>query len=221
MEQRTALITCSDRYMGPVLVEKFLDLGFHVIRHKSTELSEESVNNLVFSVAPIHLLIANFAESPMSSSVSDINNDEWIDLFNKLVHPLMYFVRAITPHMLERQSGKIIAITSAAPLRGVPNNSAYCAARGAQNSFIKAVGLELARKNIQVNAIAQNYIKNETYYPDGFISTDKFRDHVKRNVPTQSVGSAEETAALAAYLANKNCKHIVGQVIPLAGGWTT
>ena len=221
MEQRTALITCSDRYMGPVLVEKFLDLGFHVIRHKSTELSEESVNNLVFSGAPIHLLIANFAESPMSSSVSDINSDEWTDLFNKLVHPLMYFVRAITPHMLERQSGKIIAITSAAPLRGVPNNSAYCAARGAQNSFIKAVGLELARKNIQVNAIAQNYIKNETYYPDGFISTDKFRDHVKRNVPTQSVGSAEETAALAAYLANKNCKHIVGQVIPLAGGWTT
>ena len=221
MTQRTALITCSELYMGPVLVKKFMDLGFHVLCHKSTELSEDKIHNLVFSANPIHLLLANFAELPMPSSVSDIDTEDWRQLFNSLVHPLMYFVRAVTPQMLERKSGKIIAITSAAPLRGIPNNSAYCSARGAQNSFVKAVGLELARENIQVNAIAQNYIKNSTYYPDDFINTEKFRNHVKRNVPTQAVGSAEETAELAAYLAHEDCRHIVGQIIPLSGGWVT
>ena len=89
-----------------------------------------------------------------------LSKDDWNKLINSLVHPLMYLVRAVTPQMIERKSGKIIAITSAAPLKGIPNNAAYCAARGAQNGFIKAAGLELARSNVQVNAIAQNYINN-------------------------------------------------------------
>ena len=106
MEQRTALITCSELYMGPVLVKKFMDLGFNVICHKSTELSEEKIHNLVFSSNPIHLLLANFAELPMPSSVSDINTEDWGHLFNTLVHPLMFFVRAVTPQMLQRKSGR-------------------------------------------------------------------------------------------------------------------
>ncbi len=76
--------------------------------------------------------------------------------------------------MKERQSGKIVAVTSAAPLRGIPNTSGYCAARGAQNAFIRAIGLELAKFNIQVNAIAQNYVRNETYYPDTLLQNEKF-----------------------------------------------
>ena len=83
------------------------------------------------------------------------------------------------------------------------------------------MGLELARANIQVNAIAQNYINNNTYYPDDLLDDAKFIDHVKRNVPTNKVGAAEETAELAAYLASDQCQHMVGQVIPLAGGWVT
>ena len=133
----------------------------------------------------------------------------------------MYLIRAVTPQMLDRQAGKIIAVTSAAPLKGIANNTAYCAARGAQNGFIKAVGLELARSNIQVNAIAQNYINNNTYYPDDILDNEKFLAHIKRNVPTNKIGPANETAELAAYLASEDCSHMVGQVIPLAGGWVT
>jgi 2-keto-3-deoxy-L-fuconate dehydrogenase len=66
----------------------------------------------------------------------------------------MYISRAVVPQMLARKSGKIIAVTSAAPVKGLANNSAYCSARGAQNAFIKSIGLELARSNIQANAIS-------------------------------------------------------------------
>jgi 2-keto-3-deoxy-L-fuconate dehydrogenase len=166
-------------------------------------------------------LVANLAEPPMSGPVQNIQNDDWQKLFDSLVNPLMYLVRAITPQMVERGSGKIIGVTSAAPLKGIANNAAYCAARGAQNAFLKAVGLELARNNVQVNAIAQNYINNDTYYPDEFLGNTKFLDHVKRNVPTNKIGAAQETAELAAYLASENCNHMVAQVIPLSGGWVT
>ena len=219
--KRTALITCVDRYMGNAIQEKFESLGINVVTGNSPMTTEIEVNELVSNAGHIDILIANLAEPPMTGPVQNIQNDDWNKLFDALVHPLMFLVRAVAPQMLGRKSGKIIAVTSAAPLKGIANNAAYCAARGAQNGFIKAVGLEMARSNIHVNAIAQNYINNDTYYPDDILDDEKFLDHVKRNVPTSKIGSAAETAELAAYLASENCNHMVGQVIPLAGGWVT
>lgn len=221
MSTRTALVTCTDRYMGRAITQKFEELGIDVKTGPAEMRSEGEVNELLESVGKVDILVANLAEPPMTGPVQNIDNENWNLLFDSLVHPLMYLVRAVTPQMLERGEGKIIAITSAAPLRGIPNNAAYCAARGAQNGFIKAVGLELARNNIQVNAIAQNYINNDTYYPDDILDNEKFLDHVRRNVPTNKIGAARETAQLAAYLAREDCTHMVGQVIPLAGGWAT
>ena len=221
MENRTALITCADRYMGGVIKDKFESIGIKVITGSYPMESQESVEALIASANEIDILVANLAEPPMSGPVQNIQNDDWQKLFDSLVNPLMYLVRAITPQMVERGSGKIIGVTSAAPLKGIANNAAYCAARGAQNAFLKAVGLELARNNVQVNAIAQNYINNDTYYPDEFLGNTKFLDHGKRNVPTNKIGAAQETAELAAYLASENCNHMVAQVIPLSGGWVT
>ena len=221
MTKRIALITCIDRYMGQAIREKFVEIGIEVVTGDSPMTSEAEVTELVSKAGRIDILVANLAEPPMTGPVQKIDNDDWNKLFDTLVHPLMYLVRAVTPQMLERRSGKIIAITSAAPLKGIANNAAYCAARGAQNGFIKAIGLELARNNIQVNAIAQNYINNNTYYPDDILDNAKFLDHVKRNVPTNKIGAASETAELAAYLASEQCNHMVGQLIPLSGGWVT
>ena len=221
MTERTALITCVDRYMGRAIQAKFEAIGITVVTGDYPMTTERDCEDLVAAAGQVDILVANLAEPPMTGPVQNIDNGDWNTLFDALVHPLMYLVRAVTPQMLDRQSDKIIAVTSAAPLRGIPNNAVYCAARGAQNGFIKAVGLELARANIQVNAIAQNYIINNTYYPDDILDNTKFLDHVKRNVPTNKVGAAEETAELVAYLASETCTHMVGQIIPLAGGWAT
>lgn len=221
MPARRALITSSDKYMGPAIAAKFGGMGIDVVRAEGPLRTEDDCAALVEEAGAIDILVANLAEPPMTGPVQDIRNEDWTALFDALVHPLMYLTRAATPAMIERGSGKIIAVTSAAPLRGIPNHAAYCAARGAQNAFIKAVGLELARAGVQANAIAQNYINNNVYYPDDILENAKFLDHVRRNVPTNKVGAAEETAELAAYLASENSSHMVGQIIPLAGGWTT
>ncbi|MDC1311916.1 SDR family oxidoreductase [Burkholderiales bacterium] len=221
MRQRTVLVTCVDRYMGEAIAKRFTELDYRVITDKQPLLAESQCEELIRSVGSVDILVANLAEPPKSSPVQDIRNEDWRTLFSALVDPLMFLVRAVSPQMLDRKAGKIIAVTSAAPLRGLANNAAYCAARGAQNAFIKAVGLELARSNVHVNAIAQNYINNNTYYPDHLLDDKRFLDHVRRNVPTNQIGSPEETSELAAYLASEKCNHMVGQIIPLAGGWTT
>ena len=111
------------------------------------------------------------------------------------------------------------AITSAAPLKGLPGSAAYCAARGAQNAFIKAVGLEFAAQNVQINAIAQNYVSNPVYYPDELVQSERFQKHLARNVPIRRVARPEEQAEFALFLASNNSDFFVGQIFPFSGGW--
>ncbi|TQV78134.1 SDR family oxidoreductase [Exilibacterium tricleocarpae] len=213
------VVTAADRYMGPAIAARFGAAGAEIVADTGALASAADVEALAQRAGPTDVLIANFAQPPLTAAVDTIEDGDWFALFDSLVHPLMRVVRHFAGAMKEAGSGKIIAITSAAPLRGIPHASGYCAARGAQNAFIRAVGLELAKFNVQVNAIAQNYIKNDTYYPEGFITTDKFKAHLQQMVPAKRVGEAGETAELALYLALPRTRHMVGQVIPLAGGW--
>jgi len=220
-KNKRVLVTTSNRYMGPDIATRFEEEGAEVIRSENRLLDQQSVDELVASVGDIDILVANFAEPPRTAPVEKITDEDWFVLFDTLVHPLMRTVRGFAGAMKVRQSGKIIAVTSAAPLRGIPNTAGYCAARGAQNAFVRAVGLELAKSNVQFNAIAQNYISNDTYYPDDFVANDKFKAHLNSFVPTKKVADGAETAELALYLASDFCTHMVGQVIPFAGGWAT
>lgn len=221
LKNKRVLVTTANRYMGPAIAARFEEEGATVIKSDNRLLDQASVDEVAASAGDIDILIANFAEPPRTAPVNDISDDDWFLLFDTLVHPLMRSVRKFSESMKKRKSGKIIAITSAAPLRGIPNASGYCAARGAQNAFVRAVGLELAKANVQVNAIAQNYVSNDTYYSDEFVRNDKFLEHLNTHVPTKKVAEAEETAELALYLASDRCTHIVGQVIPFSGGWAT
>ena len=133
----------------------------------------------------------------------------------------MSLVRHFAPAMAGAGAGKIIALTSAAPLRGIPGSAAYCAARGAQNAFIKAVGLEFADRNVQINAIAQNYVSNPVYYPDDLVATERFQKHLARNVPRGRIATADEQAAFACFLASDESDFFVGQIFPFSGGWAT
>ncbi len=218
---KRVLITCADQYMGPAIKQLFEDEGAELTASENLLLDQVSVDNLIKEAGAVDVLVANFAEPPRSAAVEQIDDADWQVLFEKLVHPLMRIIRAVTPQMKERGQGKIVAVTSAAPLRGIPFNTAYCAARGAQNAFIRAVGLELAKFNIQVNAIAQNYVRNNTYYSDELMQDDKFQQSVKKVVPTKRVAESSETAKLALFLSSEGCNHLVGQIIPMAGGWAT
>ena len=218
---KRVLITCADQYMGPAISRLFKAEGGHLVTSENPLLDQESVDELIKGAGSVDILVANFSEPPRTAPVDRIDDEDWHVLFDKLVHPLMRIVRAVTPQMKERQSGKIVAVTSAAPLRGIPNTSGYCAARGAQNAFIRAIGLELAKFNIQVNAIAQNYVRNETYYPDTLLQNEKFLQHVQTMVPSKRVAESSETAELALFLASDGCRHLIGQIVPLAGGWAT
>ncbi len=218
---RRVLVTQAREYMGPAIVARFREAGASVVADDSDLRELDAAARIVASAEPLDVLVANLAEPPRQATVDRIEDADWDRLFQRLVHPLMRLVRAAAPGMVERGHGKMVAVTSAAPLRGIPKASAYCAARGAQNAFVRAVGLELAPRNVQVNAIAQNYVENDTYYPAELLASERFRGHLERNVPSKRVAKGHETAELALFLASAASDFMVGQVVPFAGGWVT
>lgn len=205
--------------MGPAICALFRSEGAAVQADDRDLTLPDACERAVADAGELDILIANLAHLPRSTPVGEIVDADWTSLFDTLVHPLMRLVRAVAPTMVARRRGKIVAITSAAPLRGIAGASAYCAARGAQNAFVRAVGLELAPHNVQVNAVAQNYVRNATYYPAELVESERFRKHLARNVPAGRVAEGHESAELALFLASAASDFLVGQAIPLAGGW--
>lgn len=219
---KRVLITEADRYMGPDITTLFTKEGADVVADTRNLSVDGAVDQALDDAGEIDILIANLAETDQKMTfLNDLREEDWFGFFDHLAHPLMRLIRKAVPPMCDRKSGKVVAITSAAPLRGIPGASAYCAARGAQNAFIRAVGIEVARFNVQVNAIAQNYVENEAYYPPDLLANDEMMAKMLKVIPAKRLAKGSETAELALFLASENSNFIVGQVIPFAGGWVT
>lgn len=223
LKGRRALVTHSQTYMGPAIRELFEAEGAIVTASDADLTVAGACEAAVESAGEVDILVANLVErESLTWDFADkIADADWLGFFDDLVHPLMRLTRAVLPQMMVRKAGKIVAVTSAAPLRGIPKAAGYCAARGAQNAFVRAAGLEIARHNIQMNAIAQNYIENPTYYTEKMLADEELMKRMMKVIPARRLGKGYETAELALFLASENSNFIVGQIIPFAGGWTT
>lgn len=135
-----------------------------------------------------------------------------------LVAPFRLSAAAV-PSMKARGAGKILFVTSAAPLRGLANYSIYASARGAANSLVVSLARELAPHNIQVNALAPNYVESPTYFPPELLADAKTRARILGNVPLGRLGRPEEAGATLAFLASDAADFMTGLVLPFAGGW--
>lgn len=220
VEGKRILVTQADRFMGPVIARRLRNEGAEVIEDSTVPRGIDGGRAIAQRHGTVDVLVANLAMPPHPSLVDETTDADWHALFDALVHPLMGLVGTTARFMKAAGGGRIIGMSSAAPLRGIPKNSAYCAARGAQNAYLRAVGLELARNDILVCAIAQNYVANDTYYPPGLTEDERFLERMRAVVPAGRVGDPEETAALALFLASE-AAFMPGQIFPLAGGWTT
>lgn len=214
-------VTQAASFMGPAICEALAQHGAIVIAN-TEPLTEVGAAAAVISAAGVvDVLVANLALSAPTSLATESTEAEWRDTFAALVDPLPRLFRAVLPQMIERRAGKILVIGSASALRGMKRSSTYSAARGAQLAYVQSVGIEVALHNVQVNAIAQNFVENPTYFPAEVQANPRFQDRLKREVPLGRLVSAKEDAAFAAYLCSEAANCFVGQVFPVCGGWVT
>jgi 2-keto-3-deoxy-L-fuconate dehydrogenase len=235
--------------MGPAITEEFCREGASVALHDRDEAAvkpyaaiaerlgrdvlslagdlshsgeaERAVEAVVARFGRLDILVNNNAHPPSGSPVEDITDAAWREMMARLLDEPFFCLRAALRVMRPAGHGKIINMSSAAAFPGLPNYAAYTAARAGVNGLTKAVGREVAGAGIQVNAIAQNYVENPTYFPPALTGDPVRLARMVKNIPAGRLARSEESARLAVYLASEDADFFIGQVIPFAGGWVT
>jgi 2-keto-3-deoxy-L-fuconate dehydrogenase len=219
LQDKRVLITQADAFMGPALCEAFARHGAVIVASAEPLLDPAAPAEVVAAAGRIDVLVANLALPAPSTPAVDVAEQEWRDTFAALVDPLPRLFRAALPAMIERRQGRILVMGSASALRGMKRTSTYSAARGAQLAYVQAVGVEVAPHNVQVNAVAQNFVDNPTYFPAEVQANPRFQERIRRELPLGRLVAAHEDAEFAAYLCSDAASCFVGQVFPVCGGW--
>ena len=215
------LVTQATQFMGPAICSVFAEQGADVVQSDIELSTPGHAETAVQEAGEFDVLVVNLSILAPSTPAADVAQAEWRDVFAALVDPLPGLIRASVAMMTRRGGGKILVMGSASALRGMKRASTYSAARGAQLAYVQAVGVELAPLKIQVNAIAQNFVDNPTYFPPHVQSNPKFQERLMREVPLGRLVGAREDALFAAYLCSSAADCFVGQVFPVSGGWAT
>ncbi|MGA2820024.1 MAG: SDR family oxidoreductase [Anaerolineales bacterium] len=147
---------------------------------------------------------------------------EWRQAFDLMVNGALFMTRAAVPLMTE--GGRIIHVTSIHGERAEARASAYSMAKAALNQYCRSLALELASKQILVNAVAPGFISTEMSIVNGVneLETESFRrDYVVGgHLPLRRPGMSEEVAGVIYFLAGPDATYITGQVITVDGGLT-
>ena len=215
------LVTQATQFMGPAICSVFAEQGADVVQSDMELSTSGHAETAVQEAGEFDALVVNLSILAPSTPAVDVAQSEWREVFAALVDPLPGLIRASVAMMTRRGGGKILVMGSASALRGMKRASTYSAARGAQLAYVQAVGVELAPLKIQVNAIAQNFVDNPTYFPPHVQSNPKFQERLMREVPLGRLVGAREDALFAAYLCSSAADCFVGQVFPVSGGWAT
>lgn len=218
LQGKQILVTQASEFMGPMLCQVFVEHGAEVIASEALLSESGAAERLVASSGNIDVLVANLALPAPSAAAVEVTDAEWRQTFAALVDPLPKLVRAVVPKMTAQGHGKILVVGSVSALRGMRRASTYSAARGAQLAYVQAVSVELAQHNIKVNAIAQNFVDNPTYFPEEVQRNLRFQERLKREVPLGHLVSAREDAEFAAYLCSDAADCFVDQIFPICGG---
>ncbi len=125
--------------------------------------------------------------------------------------------RAVVPHMLQRQSGRIVNIASVAGKEGNPNASHYSASKAGVIALTKSLAKEVATKGILVNAVAPAVAKTAMFAQ----MTQQHIDYMLGKIPMGRFVEVEEIAAMVAWLCSDDCSFSTGAVFDITGGRST
>jgi 2-dehydro-3-deoxy-L-rhamnonate dehydrogenase (NAD+) len=242
LKDRTAIVTGGAQGFGLAITERFLESGANVIMWDIDEDTSGKVlkekNNPKLSAAKIDvtnfdqisseiekisqqtkidIFVNNAGITGKNATVWDYPIDEWKKVLDLDLNAVFYCCKAIAPHMIKNNFGRIVNISSIAGKEGNPNASAYSTAKAGVIGLTKSLGKELADKNIAVNCITPAAAKTRIFDQ----MTEEHINYMLSKIPRNRFAKVEELASLVAWLASEENSFSTGAVFDLSGGRAT
>ena len=245
LQGKVALVTAAGQGIGRAIAEAFSNEGGKVV---ATDVAEDKVRGLkaakrvkldvraqenVDAVAkrvasefgPLDILV-NCAGYVHNGSILECGDRDWDFSFDLNVKSMHRTIKAFLPGMLEKKSGSIVNISSAvSSIRGVPNRYAYGATKAAVIGLTKAIAADFIKQGIRCNAICPGTIESPSL-EERIASLSKQTGRSIKDVrqsfidrqPMGRLGTAQEVAGLAVFLASDEASYITGQPHLVDGG---
>jgi 3-oxoacyl-[acyl-carrier protein] reductase len=165
----------------------------------------------------VDILVASAGITGPTAKLWEYPVDEWRRVIDIDLNGIFNSCRAIVPHMLKHDYGRVVNISSVAGKEGNPNASAYSTAKAGVIGLTKSLGKELASSGVRVNCVTPATFKSPILdqLPQSQI------DYMKSKIPMGRLGEAEEVAALICWLASEECSFSTAATFDISGGRTT
>jgi gluconate 5-dehydrogenase len=168
-------------------------------------------------VGPLDIVVNNAAVN-QRAPLDAFSTDDWHKLLAANLDGPFFVARSVIPGMRARRRGKIINICSLASEIGRPNIVPYATSKGGLQMLTRALAVELAPHNVQVNGIAPGFFKTEMNA--SLIADAKFSAWVAQRTPAGRWGEPPEIAGAAVFLASRAADYVTGHVLFVDGGFS-
>ncbi len=187
-----------------------------------TDISDfDSVQNAtqetIRQIGGIDILVNSAGITGPTVPVTEFPVDGWLKTIAVNLNGTFFTNKAVVPHMVAQDYGRIVNIASIAGKEGNPNASAYSASKAGVIGFTKSLAKELAKHNITVNAVTPAAVRTPIFdqMPQSHI------DFMLSKIPKGRLGTVDEVASLCCWLASDECSFSTGAVFDVSGGRAT
>jgi len=245
LAQNIVLISGAAGGVGRAAVAQFVELGARVC---ATDISasvadlEKGASGQIVSVTadvtrsadverifataeeklgPVDVLVSN-AGFIISKSAHETSEDEWDAVMNANAKSFFMMSKRALPSMLRRGAGSIVATGSISSVVGLPEQAAYCAAKGALLQLVRQMAVDYAGRGIRVNAVGAGSINTPflTRYLEGLEDPVAGENAIKNAHPLGRWAEPEEIADAIVYLSSPRASFVTGQILMADGGYS-
>jgi NAD(P)-dependent dehydrogenase (short-subunit alcohol dehydrogenase family) len=180
---------------------------------------EGMVSKVIREFGKVDVLVNNAGISVVGPS-EDLEEGRWRRGIDVLLTGVFFCCQAVGREMIKRMNGRIINVASMVGIVGFPERACYCSAKAGVINLTQVLACEWAGYNINVNAIAPGYIKTDLI--GDLISRGLYDGKaLARRAPLGRMGTPEDIASTAVFLASGEASYITGQTICVDGGWNS
>tara|TARA_Y100000741_G_scaffold271427_1_gene211529 strand:- start:500 stop:1249 length:750 start_codon:yes stop_codon:yes gene_type:complete len=193
------------------------NFSFQIVDITDFSNVEKSVSDLEKQFGKIDIFINNAGMTGMNAKVWDYPLDEWKKVMELNLNATFYCCKAIVPHMIKHNYGRIVNIASIAGKEGNPNASAYSTSKAGVIGLTKSLGKELSDKDIAVNCVTPAAAKTRIFDQ----MTEEHINYMLSKIPRNRFAKVDELASLVCWLASEENSFSTAAVFDLSGGRAT